>query len=102
MDHRSEVLMPKVWNKRDINVPAAAVYVGRPSLFGNPFKIGLDGSREEVVAKYRKWVLESSHPSAEYVRNVIKQGALRDKDLVCWCAPEPCHADVLLELANDQ
>jgi hypothetical protein len=89
-----------VWNHRDKNIPAGAVYVGRPTLFGNPFKIGEDGDRAEVVAKYREWVLHSSHPNALYTRDVLKQGQLRGKDLVCWCAPLACHADVLMELAN--
>ena len=83
--------MPKVWNKRDKNCPKDAVYVGRPSKWGNPFKIGRDGSREEVIVKYRTWLLEDHQLP-------FKQ--LKGKDLVCWCAPLPCHADVLLELAN--
>jgi len=69
------------------------VYVGRPSKWGNPFVIGRDGSRDEVIAKYRAWIL----------RQPALMAALHElcgKDLVCWCAPERCHADVLIELAN--
>jgi hypothetical protein len=69
------------------------VYVGRPSKWGNPFKIGHDGSREQVIARYREWILRQPALMAALPE-------LRGKDLVCWCAPEPCHADVLLELAN--
>ena len=69
------------------------VYVGRPSKWGNPFVIGKDGTREEVVAKYRVHLLRS--PALLGALN-----ELREKDIVCWCAPCACHGDVLLELAN--
>lgn len=66
------------------------VYIGRPSKWGNPFEIGRDGSREEVVTKYREWVLTQGLPFEE----------LRGRVLGCWCAPKACHGDVLMELAN--
>jgi hypothetical protein len=73
--------------------PTAWVYVGRPSKWGNPFEIGRDGAREEVVAKYREWVVKQPRLMA----------ALREiagKDLACWCIRRPCHAEVLIKLAN--
>jgi hypothetical protein len=86
--------MPKVLNKRTDVIPADAIYVGRPSKWGNPFKIGRDGTREVCVMKYRTaLLLDRELQSAAQVE-------LRGKDLVCWCAPEACHADVLLEIAN--
>jgi hypothetical protein len=85
--------MPKVWNKRDPNVPRDAVYVGRPSKYGNPFIIGRDGNREQVVEKFRQHYIDN------FWREQI-QTELKGKDLVCWCAPLACHADVLLEIAN--
>ena len=86
--------MARVLNKRTDKIPDGAVYVGRPSKWGNPFRIGKDGTREECIAKYRAYILRR-----------IQQGELdpeelRGADLVGWCAPLPCHADVLLELAN--
>lgn len=91
--------MPKVWNKRDPNCPKDAVYVGRPSKWGNPFKIGdYDNvthkpmNRKKVIEKYRFYIMCNADP--------LEIAKLRGKDLVCWCAPEPCHADILLELAN--
>jgi hypothetical protein len=82
-------------------VPPGAVYVGREqgrvglrrSKWANPFKVGRDGTREEVIAKYRAWLLQQP----------ALMGALRElrgKDLACWCAPAACHAEVLDELAN--
>lgn len=48
--------MPKVWNKSDPNCPKDAIYVGRPSKWGNPYKIGKDGARELVISYYRTWL----------------------------------------------
>jgi hypothetical protein len=84
--------MPKVFNKHDAFIPKDAVYVGRPSKWGNPYVIGKDGTREEVIAKYKNWLLRAGP--------VDQLHELRGKDLVCWCAPQGCHGDVLLDLAN--
>jgi len=84
--------MPKVWNKRDPNVPVDAVYVGRPSRWGNPFIINRDGNRAEVIEKYRQHIID--------FHEEIKE-ELRGKDLVCWCKPAACHADILLDIANE-
>lgn len=86
--------MPKVYNKRDKNVPNDAVYVGRPTKWGNPYVIGKDGTRDEVVTKYREYI--ENNPE---LRDSAKT-LLHKKDLVCWCAPLKCHADVLLEIAS--
>jgi len=90
--------MPKVFNKRTDTIPPDAIYVGRPSKWGNPYRVGstdtllIRRSRKEVIDLYRAHLILSGlfHDLEE----------LRGKDLVCWCAPLPCHADVLLELAN--
>jgi hypothetical protein len=66
------------------------VYIGRPSKWGNPFTIGKDGSREDVIRKYREWLPSQNLPIHE----------LKGRVLGCWCAPEACHGDVLLELAE--
>jgi len=87
--------MPKVYNKRQSGVPASAVYVGRPSVFGNPFVIGRDGTREDVIAQYEAWLLGQP-------RLMRLLPALKGRDLVCWCAPEACHADVLIHHANKE
>ena len=83
--------MAKVLNKRDSGVPAGAVYVGRPSKFGNPYEIGRDGSREEVIQKYEAWLLTADNGLS--IDDLLQ---LKGKDLVCWCAPLACHAEVLL------
>ena len=70
------------------------VYIGRPSKWGNPFIIGRDGTRQEVIRKYRDWILANPQ--------LIKQIPLdlRGKTLGCWCRPDACHGDVLAELAD--
>lgn len=67
-------------------------YIGRPSKWGNPFVIGEDGDRKEVVNKYRVWVLKQPQLLADL-------SELCGKRLGCWCAPKLCHGDVLAELA---
>ncbi len=67
------------------------VRIDRRTKWGNPFIIGADGTREQVIAQYRSWVL--TQPS---LLNDLPE--LIGKDLACWCAPLPCHGDVLLEL----
>lgn len=86
--------MPQVHNKRAGTAPADAVYIGRPGPWGNPFVIGKDGDRDQVVQKYRDCLTPAMIAKAKRM--------LRGKDLVCWCAPAACHGDVLLEIANSE
>ena len=66
------------------------VYIGRPSKWGNPFVIGRDGTRDEVIAKYRTWIVKQGLDFKE----------LQGKTLGCWCKPAACHGDVLAEFTN--
>jgi hypothetical protein len=70
------------------------VYIGRPSKWGNPFTIGVHGTREDVIEKYKVFISKNTT-----LKNSIHE--LRGKTLGCWCAPNPCHGDVLMELANE-
>lgn len=89
---------PEVLNKRIDPIPDDAVYVGRPSKWGNPFHVGTHGTRDEVIDKYREWLEVALKAPSGY----LDLDELRGKDLVCWCAPKRCHADVLLTLANQE
>lgn len=91
--------MPKVWNKRDPLTPKDAVYVGRPSKWGNPFVIGRDGTREEAIARYKRYALGRYLDHNDNFAHEL-HAEVTGHDCVCWCAPLPCHADVLLEIAN--
>jgi hypothetical protein len=95
--------MPKVWNRSDPNVPADAVLVDRTTPYGNPFShlpppdtiaIFRVGSRTEAIRKFREWVFTKP----ELIEQARRE--LAGKDLVCWCAPRPCHADVWLSIVN--
>jgi hypothetical protein len=85
--------MCRVLNKHHVGVPADAVYVGRGSKWGNPFRIGRDGDRAAVIAKYERWLADQHH----FLRALDD---LAGRHLVCFCAPRPCHGDLLLRLAN--
>lgn len=77
-------------------MPEGAVYVGRPTRWGNPFPHnGTPASRTEAVAAYRDLV------AADPALRAAARRQLAGRDLACWCPPgQPCHADVLLAVAN--
>lgn len=70
------------------------VYIGRPSKWGNPFEIGKDGDRYEVIAKFElylkanKELMDSLHE-------------LKYKRLGCFCAPNYCHGDILVKYVEE-
>lgn len=95
-------------------MPEGAVYVGRPGPFGNPFPVDIYG-QEKAVDLFRRWLLGpmsaaeldglSRYPTGSMVRErkfmLAAIPRLRGKTLACWCREgDPCHADVLLEIAN--
>lgn len=89
----------RVVNKK--NWTGAGYNCGRPSILGNPFRIGVDGTRDEVIEKYRVWFKDA------LVSNVAVQTEFRAlvqayKDfgeliLICWCKPLRCHGDIIKE-----
>lgn len=107
----------KVWNARTAprgweNHPNV-VYVGRPRKgqlwgFGNPFVVGRDGGPGECIPKFEKWLAtgdpqgnpDATEDRRQWILNNLR--LLKGKHLVCWCAPKPCHAEVLMRLANRQ
>lgn len=100
-------------------MPEGAVYVGRPSIYGNPFKLGVPfcapvirqvNTPREAVDVFRAWIDLVTLPPLFYDRDLIvahvrlkaalQRGDLVGKDLVCWCPTwQDCHADVLLRIA---
>jgi hypothetical protein len=77
------------------------VYIGRgpdpltgiEGKWGNPFQIGKDGTRREVIEKYREWIVKQPELMAALPE-------LKGKRLACWCRPAACHGDVLAALAD--
>jgi len=90
--------VPRVYSRRKGAEPSprGAVYVGRPTKYGNPFVVGEHGRQGECVELFREWIWRDEQ---EWLRTQAAR-ELNGLDLVCWCAPKPCHADVLLEIAN--
>ncbi len=87
--------------RKGYKLPPNTVVVSRPSVWGNPFKIGeklLGGApltREKSIELYKQLVLASDWPAVIRLK-------LKGKNLACWCPlTTPCHADVLLQIANE-
>lgn len=100
MPKRIQRLRVKGWRK-----PYFSKYVGRGSRWGNPYRIGdqdpilVDHTmdRGDVVRMF-EW-----YAAQQIQRNPIWLEPLRGRDLCCWCPPDqPCHADVLLRMANEE
>lgn len=95
--HAVEITVLNKWALSDPLPGVTRVNVMRPTPLGNPFVIGRDGNRDEVVAKYRRW-LHANLRTPEVrlalhdLLTAARQGPL---ELVCCCAPKACHADVI-------
>ena len=87
-------------------MPPNTVKVDRCTQWGNPHRVGLcpvcgaDHTAEEAVAEYRAWLVDP-FGGADIAKRATR--ILRGKNLACWCPmDQPCHADVLLEWANEK
>ena len=67
------------------------VLIDRSSIWGNPYEIGVHGTRAEVIELYRKYL----NRSPELIGQLE---SLRGKKLGCWCEPLACHGDVIVDL----
>ena len=98
---------------RGWRMPEGAVYVGRPSIYGNPFNYGQTPNlRRVAVHMFETWIAQETLDPGKWdgysrivphvaLKAALARGDLRGHDLVCWCPlNQPCHADVLIELAN--
>jgi len=81
----------KVVNKR---AAAYDTYIGRGSVFGNPYKIGEDGNRRDVIERYREYFYDRIGVDPAFRHQVL---ALKGQVLGCFCAPQACHGDVIVE-----
>ena len=90
--------LPEIINLRRVRqMPDGVVIVDRTTQWGNPYKVGRDGTREEVVRRHADYI--DRHP---HLRDLIKR-ELRGKVLACWCDVEhqACHAVTLWRIANE-
>lgn len=72
------------------------IYIGRPGPFGNPFRMREESIEERafVIEEYAAWFKLKVMNDFEFRQSIL---ALRGYDLACWCPPEPCHGDVIIE-----
>jgi len=88
-----------VWNKRKGAVPAGCtgVYIGRPSVLGNPFRVSAALPQGKAAAEYGPY-LDRQLAAGGEVEAEIEQLAERVRSgeriaVICWCTPLPCHGD---------
>lgn len=87
---------PRVINLDLETATPDAVFIGRPSKWGNPFKVGKDGNIFDVAQKYISWLQTQPELIADAKRE------LRGLDLACYCKPNLCHGDLLVLISNDE
>lgn len=104
-------IRPKYKNLKEWMEDPNNVYIGRAGIvfidkqrfpkkssnFSNPYKIGKDGTREEVIEKYKNYITQKLKENVLLQEELFK---MKGKNLGCWCAPEPCHGNVLLDLLS--
>lgn len=88
----------RLWRIKDRNRPADAVDIGPGSPWATPFRARRDGTREDIVEQFDKWVLHAPDKRARWIRERV--GELAGRDLVCACPAGYCHGGVLLTLAH--
>jgi hypothetical protein len=89
--------MIQILNKHKHEIPVDAIHIGRGNPLGNPFPIGKEGTRDEVISKFRTYVTEKLLKRDPVILEAFKN-IKQDSRLVCFCNPSPCHGDVIKEL----
>ena len=84
----------KVYNLYHKDAPSGSVYIGRPSRWGNPYVIGKDGNRKEVVEKYTVYLADKLLNDKEFVADLKE--LCKAPGLVGYCKPAECHGDHLV------
>lgn len=90
--------MPTIWNMRTQRAPDGAVRIGRGTPFGNPFRVA-DHGRQQAIALFRLWLWRKRLDEGRDPEAVAEIAALHGRDLACFCAPRPCHGEVLIKAA---
>lgn len=75
----------------------SGIYIGRGSPYGNPFKIGEHGNRDEVIKRFEKYFYERLKKEKKF-RTAVN--CLRGKHLLCYCSPLTCHGNVIADYLN--
>lgn len=88
---------PRLLNKRTDRIGPDAVYIGRPSRYGNPFIMKQEKDRDRACDFFEEWIMKDEQ---KYLRDEIKQ-KLKGKDLFCFCSPKRCHGETVMRIANE-
>lgn len=91
---------------KEAQATGRAAYIGRAvprqgyskGTWSNPFKIGPDGTREEVLRMYEEWLRAKLRADDGFIGGI--RGQLKDRVLICWCKPAACHGDLLARLCD--
>ena len=87
----------KIINMRKCpHIPENAVRIDRRTRWGNPYRIGRDGTREEVIERYRETLWRRIRNGEIDMKELA---ALDGKTLACWCTPQRCHGEILSRAA---
>ncbi len=81
------------------------ISVARPTPLGNPFVVGKPFTRAEAITRYREWIggeLDRNPNALAQLERIVDAARSADVTLLCWCAPQACHADVIIELVRDR
>lgn len=86
------------------------IYVARPAALGNPFVLERgagDGERESVIRKYETWLRAKIHDRSPIIMTALQlilavEATHGEVRLACWCAPRPCHADIIKKLLEGE
>jgi len=81
------------------------ILIDRTTMWGNPFEIGRDGSRSEVIDKFRKWLNGEAYTDFKQKEReaiLFNLDVLENKTLACWCKPKACHGDVYRDMVEER
>jgi hypothetical protein len=73
--------------------------IDRRTIFGNPFKIGKDGNRDQVCDQYEEWFQQMVRDDPDFKKRVLQ---LKGATLGCWCKPARCHGDTIVAWLKEQ
>jgi hypothetical protein len=101
---RKEMVMVqiRIENKRDYK--GKGVYVGRPSILGNTFRIGRDGDRKTVIKKNLRWLREKYRERGAVYQELHRLAEMARRGnlvLICWCTPRACHAHLIAYILRE-
>lgn len=99
INNRGDDMMTTVVNLRQHRNWKAEgiVLIDRRTMFGNPFRIGIHGDRDEVIDRYRKWFYGCMEVDSVFRLKVL---ALKEEVLGCWCVPKKCHGQIIADYLN--